>query len=64
VTGEVGREAGLEDRGRRQRGVEVSAVQHLEEGVWVEGPGGPWNSCFFKDPDGNDRAVQEKPTAA
>jgi len=47
------------------RGVEVSAVQHLEEGVWVEGPGGPWNSfLFFKDPDGNDWAVQEKPMAA
>ena len=23
------------------RGVEVSAVQHIEEGVWVDGPGGP-----------------------
>ena len=47
------------------RGVEVSAVQHLEEGVWVEGPGGPWNSfLFFKDPDGNDWAVQEKPMAS
>jgi catechol 2,3-dioxygenase-like lactoylglutathione lyase family enzyme len=43
-------------------GVEVSAVQHIEEGVWVDGPGGPWNSFFFffffffKDPDGNDWA--------
>ena len=47
------------------RGVEVSAVQHIEEGVWVEGPGGAWNSfLFFKDPDGNDWAVQEKPMAA
>ena len=47
------------------RGVAVSAVQHLEEGVWVEGPGGPWNSfLFFKDPDGNDWAVQEKPIAS
>jgi len=47
------------------RGVAVSAVQHLEEGVWVEGPGGPWNAfLFFKDPDGNDWAVQEKPMAA
>lgn len=26
------------------------------------GPGGPWNTFFFfKDPDGNDWAVQEKP---
>jgi len=46
-------------------GVLVAAVQHIEEGVWVEGPGGPWNSfLFFKDPDGNDWAVQEKPMAA
>ena len=45
--------------------VEVSAVQHIEEGVWVDGPGGPWNSFFFfKDPDGNDWAVQEKPMAS
>jgi hypothetical protein len=40
--------------------------------VWVEGPGGPWNSFFFffffffffKDPDGNDWAVQEQPMAS
>jgi hypothetical protein len=45
--------------------VEVSAVQHIEEGIWVDGPGGPWNSVFFvKDPDGNDWAVQEKPMAS
>ncbi len=44
------------------RGVEVSKVQHVEDGGWVDGPGGPWNSFFFfKDPDGNDWAVQEKP---
>jgi hypothetical protein len=54
-----------------ERGVEVSAVQHIDEGVWVEGPGGPWNSFFFfffffffKDPDGNDWAVQEQPMAS
>jgi catechol 2,3-dioxygenase-like lactoylglutathione lyase family enzyme len=47
-----------------ERGVEVSKVQHIEEGEWVDGPGGPWNSFFFfKDPDGNDWAVQEKPQA-
>jgi catechol 2,3-dioxygenase-like lactoylglutathione lyase family enzyme len=46
-------------------GVEVSAVQHIEEGIWVDGPGGPWNAfLFFKDPDGNDWAVQEKPMAS
>ena len=44
------------------RGVEVTAVQHIEEGDWKDGPGGPWNSFFFfKDPDGNNWAVQEKP---
>ena len=47
------------------RGVEVSKVQHvdMENGGWADGPGGPWNSfVFFKDPDGNNWAVQEKPT--
>jgi catechol 2,3-dioxygenase-like lactoylglutathione lyase family enzyme len=45
-----------------ERGVEVTQVQHVEEGDWVDGPGGPWNSFFFfKDPDGNSWAVQEKP---
>ena len=44
------------------RGVDVSRIQHVEEGGWVDGPGGPWNSFFFfKDPDGNNWAVQEKP---
>ncbi len=44
------------------RGVEVSKVQHMEDGVWTDGRGGPWNSFFFfTDPDSNDWAVQEKP---
>jgi catechol 2,3-dioxygenase-like lactoylglutathione lyase family enzyme len=48
-----------------ERGFEVSAAQHIEGGVWVDGPGGPWNSfLFFKDPDGNDWAVQEEPMAS
>ncbi len=47
------------------RGVEVSAVRHVEEGDWVDGPGGDWNSfVFFDDPDGNGWAVQQKPTGA
>lgn len=47
------------------RGVEVSPVRHLEEGNWVDGGGGPWNSfVFFDDPDGNSWAVQEKPASA
>jgi hypothetical protein len=33
---------------------------HVRDGVWADGPGGPWNS-FFTDPDGNHWAVQEKP---
>ena len=44
------------------RGVEVTAIQHIEDGVWADGPGGPWNTFFFfTDPDGNYWAVQEKP---
>lgn len=41
-------------------GVEVSPIQHFEDGVPVEGPGGDFNSfIFFEDPDGNGWAVQE-----
>ncbi len=44
------------------RGVDVSTIQHVGEDGWSEGPGGPWNTFFFfKDPDGNSWAVQEKP---
>ncbi len=46
------------------RGVQASPVRHIENGVWVDGPGGPWNSFFFfDDPDGNSWAVQEKPAS-
>jgi catechol 2,3-dioxygenase-like lactoylglutathione lyase family enzyme len=45
-----------------ERGVEVSAVQHFDDGVQADGPGGDWNSfVFFSDPDGNGWAVQQKP---
>jgi catechol 2,3-dioxygenase-like lactoylglutathione lyase family enzyme len=45
-----------------QRGVEVSAVQHYEGAVRVDGRGGRWNSfIFFSDPDGNGWTVQERP---
>jgi catechol 2,3-dioxygenase-like lactoylglutathione lyase family enzyme len=48
-----------------ERGVGVSAVQHLEKGVWVDGPGGPWNSfLFFKDPDGTTGPCKETPMAS
>jgi catechol 2,3-dioxygenase-like lactoylglutathione lyase family enzyme len=44
------------------RGVEVSQIQHIEDGVWHDGPAGPYNTFFFfTDPDGNNWAVQEKP---
>ncbi len=45
-----------------ERGVEVSPVQHMDDGVWVEGRGGEWNSfVFFSDPDGNGWVLQERP---
>ena len=45
-----------------ERGVEVSPVQHMEGGEWVEGRGGEWNSfVFFSDPDGNGWVLQERP---
>jgi catechol 2,3-dioxygenase-like lactoylglutathione lyase family enzyme len=44
------------------RGVDISPVRHIENGDWLDGHGGPWNSfAFFKDPDGNDWTLQEKP---
>ena len=44
------------------RGVEVTPVRHIVDGVWSDGRGGPWSSFFFfDDPDGNSWAVQEKP---
>jgi catechol 2,3-dioxygenase-like lactoylglutathione lyase family enzyme len=45
-------------------GVDITPVRHIEEGEWLDGPGGPWNSfAFFSDPDGNGWAVQEKPAS-
>jgi catechol 2,3-dioxygenase-like lactoylglutathione lyase family enzyme len=45
-----------------ERGVEVSPIQHFDDGVAVEGRGGDWNSfIFFSDPDGNGWTVQQKP---
>jgi catechol 2,3-dioxygenase-like lactoylglutathione lyase family enzyme len=46
------------------RGLEAGPVQHMEDGAWVDGKGGDWNSfVFFSDPDGNGWALQERPTA-
>jgi catechol 2,3-dioxygenase-like lactoylglutathione lyase family enzyme len=48
-----------------ERGVAVSPVSHFEGATLVEGRGGRWNSfIFFKDPDGNSWAVQERPSGA
>ena len=46
-----------------ERDVEASNIQHVDDqGAWVDGRGGPWNSFFFfSDPDGNRWVVQEKP---
>ena len=45
-----------------ERGVEVSQIQHFEDGIAVDGSGGDWNSfIFFSDPDGNGWTVQERP---
>ena len=47
-----------------ERGVEVSQIRHVENGVWVDGRGGDWNSfVFFSDPDGNGWTVQERPAS-
>jgi catechol 2,3-dioxygenase-like lactoylglutathione lyase family enzyme len=44
------------------RGVEVSPVRHVDNGEWLDGRGGDWNSfIFFSDPDGNAWTVQERP---
>ncbi|MGZ4619418.1 MAG: VOC family protein [Frankiaceae bacterium] len=46
-----------------ERGVDVTPVQHFDDGLRLDGPGGDWNSfIFFADPDGNAWAVQQKPT--
>jgi catechol 2,3-dioxygenase-like lactoylglutathione lyase family enzyme len=46
------------------RGVQVSGVRHFEDGVWLDGHGGRWNSfADFKDPDGNSWTLQERPAS-
>ena len=46
----------------RGRGVEVGPIQHFEDGQWLDGKGGPWNSfARFSDPDGNGWVLQETP---
>lgn len=44
------------------RGVDVTPVRRYEDGAWVDGKGGDWNSfAFFSDPDGNGWVLQEHP---
>ena len=44
------------------RGVDVGPIQHFEDGAWLDGKGGPWNSfARFSDPDGNGWILQETP---
>jgi catechol 2,3-dioxygenase-like lactoylglutathione lyase family enzyme len=46
------------------RGVEVGPIRHFENGQWLDGKGGPWNSfASFADPDGNGWILQETPNA-
>lgn len=45
-----------------RRGLDLSPIRHIENGVWLDGPGEPWNAfAFFNDPDGNSWTIQEKP---
>jgi catechol 2,3-dioxygenase-like lactoylglutathione lyase family enzyme len=46
------------------RGVEVGPIRHFENGEWLEGKGGPWDSfANFADPDGNGWILQETPNS-
>ena len=46
------------------RGVDVGPIRHFENGEWLEGKGGPWNSfANFADPDGNGWILQETPNS-
>ena len=46
----------------RARGLDISNVQHFENGEYIDGKGGRWNSwAFFSDPDGNTWVLQESP---
>ena len=45
------------------RGVAVSPIRHYEGAQLVDGRGGRWNSfIFFRDPDGNEWVIQERPS--
>ena len=43
------------------RGLDIGPIRHFENGEWLDGKGGQWNSfAFFDDPDGNGWALQER----
>jgi catechol 2,3-dioxygenase-like lactoylglutathione lyase family enzyme len=47
------------------RGVDVSPIQHFEDGRMADGPGGDFNTfIFFSDPDGNGWSIQQHDPAA
>ena len=46
------------------QGVDVGPIRHFENGEWLDGKGGPWNSfASFADPDGNCWILQETPNS-
>ena len=45
-----------------ERGLDIGPVRHYENGEWIDGKGGDWNSvACFNDPDGNGWVLQERP---
>jgi catechol 2,3-dioxygenase-like lactoylglutathione lyase family enzyme len=47
-----------------ERGAPIGPIQHYEDGKWLDGKGGPWNSfAHFEDPDGNSWQLQERPAS-
>ena len=43
------------------RGLDIGPIRHFENGEWLDGKGGQWNSfAFFDDPDGNGWSLQER----
>jgi len=45
-----------------ERGLDIGSVRHFENGEWIDGKGGDWNSfAFFNDPHGNGWVLQERP---
>ena len=49
-------------RRAHRAGVDVGPIRHFENGQWLDGKGGPWNSfASFDDPDGNGWLLQETP---